>query len=272
MITKTTSLAKGIAGALAITLLAGPAMAGDGSLKDGPMTPERALAWSANVAVTSDYVFRGISQSDQKPAVQGGIDVTYGILYAGVWASSINFGDDAFGRDIATAEIDLIAGIKPKLGPVSFDFGVIYYIYPGARDPGANLDMVELKAGASIEPWAGGTLGFTTFYSPEYTGQLNEVWTFEGSISHAFAKFGPVTPTFSALIGYQIGDNTAYTAFFGADDYVYWNAGVTFAFHERFSIDVRYWDSNLDATAAGACQNSLFQCDERVVATAKVTF
>jgi uncharacterized protein (TIGR02001 family) len=268
---KTGTLAKSIAGAMALAFLAGPAAAG--SLKDTPMmSPERALAWSANVAATSEYVFRGISQTDEKPTVQGGIDVTYGILYAGIWASGLDFGENSAGRDIATTEIDLVAGIKPKWGPVSFDFGVIYYVYPGARDSSAELNMVELKAGASVEPWAGGTLGITTFYSPDYTGELGDVWTFEGTIAHAFPAIHGITPTFSALIGYQKGDDNSYASFYGADDYLYWNVGVTFAFHERFSIDVRYWDTDLDATPAGACLTSLFQCDERVVATAKVTF
>jgi uncharacterized protein (TIGR02001 family) len=271
MFAKKMGLAKGVVGALVISLLAGPAMAQ--GLKDGPaMTPARALEWTANFGVTSDYIFRGFSQSREHTAVQGGIDVTYGLFYAGVWASSIDFGDVA-GRNVAVAEVDFVAGIKPKFGPVTFDFGVIYYTYPGAFDPGVELNYVELKVGASVEAWKGGTVGLTGFYSPEYTGKTGDVFTLEGAISHELPKLHSITPTFSALLGYQKGDSAAYSAVFadGGDHYWYWNAGVTFAFHERFSIDVRYWGtSNSD----GFCNalGKLFNCDDRVVGTAKMTF
>jgi uncharacterized protein (TIGR02001 family) len=272
MITKKFGLAKSVMGALAVSLLAGPAMAQ--SYKDGPaMTPARALEWTANFGVTSDYVFRGFSQSAEKPAVQGGIDLTYGIFYAGVWASNIDFGETGAGRNIATTEVDLVAGIKPKWGPLTFDFGAIYYIYPSAFDPGLELNYVEVKAGVSYEPWKGATYSSTVFYSPEYTGKTGDVWTFESAFSQVLPALGPVTPTFSALLGYQIGDSAAYSALIadGDDSYYYWNAGVSFAFHERFSIDVRYWGtSNSD----GFCNalGKVLNCDDRIVGTAKVTF
>jgi uncharacterized protein (TIGR02001 family) len=270
MITKKMGLVKGVVGALAISLLAAPAMAQ--GLKDGPMTPARALEWTANFAVTSDYVFRGFSQSAEKPAAQAGVDLTYGIFYAGVWGSGIDFGNDGAGRNIATAEVDLVAGIKPKWGPLSFDFGVIYYIYPGARDPGAQLDYVEVKAGVSYEPWKGATVGSTVFYSPEYTGKTGDVWTFESSFAQELPKFGPVTPTFSALLGYQTGDSAAYSALIGqGGEYYYWNAGVSFAFAERFSIDVRYWGTD-NSDAFCDAFGKVLNCGDRVVATAKVTF
>jgi uncharacterized protein (TIGR02001 family) len=271
MITKTMGLAKGVVGALAISLLATPAMAQ--GLKDGPMTPARALEWSANFAVTSDYVFRGFSQSAERPAAQAGVDLTYGLFYAGIWASTIDFGETLAGRNIAVAEVDLVAGIKPKLGPLSFDFGVIYYIYPSARDPGAELNYFEVKAGVSYEPWKGATIGTTVFYSPEYTGKTGDVWTIEGAFAQELPKIGSITPTFSALLGYQTGDSAAFSAVFadGEDYYLYWNAGVTFAFHERFSIDVRYWGTNNSDSFCGTFGRVL-NCDDRVVGTAKVTF
>jgi len=261
MITKTGTVAKSIAGAIALAFLAGPAAAG--SLKDDPMPSERTLAWAASFAVTSDYIFRGMSQTDKKPAVQAGLDLTYGILYAGVWASNVDFGPG-----VATAEVDLVAGIKPKLGPISFDFGVIYYAYPGANDSGAELDYWEVKAGASVGPWAGGTIGVTGFYSPDYTGETGDVWTVEGAFAQELPKIHMIGLTFSALVGYQSGEDATYLSVFGDDSYVYWNAGFTLGFHERMSLDLRYWDTDLDA-----CQStSLFHCGARFVATAKATF
>src|SRR5688572_12702359 len=125
--------------ALGAAVLAAPANADGmgkryGGVKDEPMAaPPPDWAISYNFGVTSDYVFRGFSQTAEDPTVQGGVDVTYKLFYVGVWASGVDFGRDAFNREIGRAEVDIYAGIKPVLGPVTFDFGVIYYAYPGAN-------------------------------------------------------------------------------------------------------------------------------------------
>jgi uncharacterized protein (TIGR02001 family) len=169
-------------------------------------------------------------------------------------------------------EWDFYAGIKPKTGPITWDLGVIYYTYPNAKDAGAELNMVEFKVGGSAEIWKDGTLGVTGFFSPDYTGELGDVWTIEVGFSQALPKIGMFSPTFSALYGYQHGSDAAYAGFYGDNNYSYWNAGLTFGFLEKWSLDLRYWDTNLDATPAGACQTGLFQCDERFVATLKFTY
>lgn len=260
------------ASAVMAAVLASSALA-DGMPKRGsirsaePPPAPRACALSANVALTSEYVFRGISQTAEDPAIQGGFDATCGLFYAGVWASSLNF-DGA-----ASIEIDVYAGIKPKTGPVTWDLGVIYYAYPGATDPGAELNMVELKVGGSGEIWKGGTLGVTGFYSPDYTGELGPTWTIETGFTQSLPQVGMFTPSFSALIGYQVSDDAAYEAFYGDDNYVYWNAGVTLGFHEKWAIDLRYWDTNLPSDGSiGACGTAFFQCDQRFVATLKFTY
>ena len=80
-----------------------------------------------------------------------------------------------------------------------------------------------------------------------------------------------ITPTFSSLLGYQTGDDPGYFTAAGDDNYLYWNTGVTLGFGDRFSLDFRYWDTNI-SDAGGFCSGQLFQCDERFVATAKVTY
>src|SRR5690606_281944 len=61
------------------------AMAGAAAAQDGPEL-------SYNIGVTTDYVFRGFTQTGEDPAVFGGIDLGYGMFYAGTWASSVDFG------------------------------------------------------------------------------------------------------------------------------------------------------------------------------------
>src|SRR5215204_4742658 len=105
------SLAAGVAAAsLAFT---GAAQAQEGS---------DAFSLAFNIGAATEYVFRGFSQTDEDPQVFGGIDATIGTIgYAGVWVSNVDF------LDSTDLEIDLYAGIKPKVGAVTFDLGVIYY-------------------------------------------------------------------------------------------------------------------------------------------------
>lgn len=246
-----------------------------GSVKDASVEQTRKLNLSMTLGATSDYIFRGISQTDQNPAAQGSVDLTYGIFYAGVWASNVDFNDNPK----ANAEVDLYAGIKPTLGPgplwgpVTFDFGVLYYTYPSAKDRGAELDYVELKAGYSMEsPWIKGLTSGTTFYwAPEYGGEVGEVFTLESAASYALPKAGIFSPAISGAWGTVYGDRNDGFSPGGtrAEDYQYWNAGLSLAV-EKFTFDFRYWDSDIDVTTGGLCAKESL-CDERFVFTAKVT-
>ena len=124
---------------------------------------------SGNVALATDYAFRGVSQSDG-PAVQGGFDVAFGDsgLYAGTWASNINFGG---GSDL---ELDVYGGYKFALGGVAMDVGVLGYLYPNAQDDGAELDYWEVYAKPSIALTEQFTLGAGIYYSPEFTGESGD--------------------------------------------------------------------------------------------------
>jgi len=249
-----------------------------GSVKDAPVAEGRKLDLSVTLGGTSDYIFRGISQTSENPAAQGSVDLTYGIFYAGIWATNVDFDDNPK----ANAEVDFYAGIRPTLGPgpfwgpVTFDFGVLYYAYPGADDlPGAELDYVELKAGYTMEsPWIKGLTTGTTFYwAPEYGGEVGEVFTLESAASYALPQVGIFNPSIGGAWGTVYGDrNDGFTAGGGhKEDYDYWNAGLTLAV-EKFSFDFRYWDTNIDVVTpgAGACVSQGL-CDERFVFTAKVT-
>jgi len=274
---------KGLAGCAAtvaaVVMLASPALA-DGmrrSIKDAPKPEERRCKLSANVALASEYVFRGYSQTAEGPAIQGGFDATCGILYAGVWASNLDWGGTA-GEDVANIEIDYYVGIKPVTGKITWDLGIIYYTYPSSADfvAGRDNNYVEIKVGGSAEVWKDGTFGVTVFYSPEYQYETGAVWTVETSFAQVLPKVGMFTPTFSALVGYQKGDDVLYNGLFGNgdDSYVYWNVGLTLGFHEKFSLDLRYWDTNLEDNVGGSawCKGQIFQCDERFVATLKFTY
>ncbi|MBW8185763.1 TorF family putative porin [Shewanella nanhaiensis] len=90
---------------------------------------------SANIGVTNNYVWRGVTQTDDKPAVSGGIDYASEMgVYVGTWASNVDFGDDA------STELDLYLGFANDVGEFSYDFGYVYYGYPD----GDELDFGEV--------------------------------------------------------------------------------------------------------------------------------
>jgi uncharacterized protein (TIGR02001 family) len=250
----TTSFTK-TAGAASVALLtvAAPAFASDMT----PPPPEREFSWSVNAAITSDYVFRGVSQSDNDPAVQAGFDATWGILYAGLWGTSVD--DDFVGG--SDAEIDFYAGIKPTLGPATFDFGVLYYWYPGSTSAGAgDPDVIELKAGVSGEILPKLSAAQTFYWSPEAAYDAGEYWVSETSLAYALPKVFVFDPSIGGTIGYvdNLDNDDA--------DYTYWNAGITLGY-DKFSFDFRYWDTDVD-TIHFVSGNNL--SDERFVFTAKV--
>lgn len=253
------------------------------------------LSITGNVAGTNDYVFRGFSQNARDFTVQANIDLSYKYFYAGMFISGINFGRDnngllvkdsfSGGRNVADVEIDLYAGFKyPLTGKLEIDVGTVGYVYPNSYDGRSRLynelDYIEAKVGLTYKATDALTLSGVVFVTPEYTNRTGTVYTLEGSASYALPTYGKVATTLSALIGYQAGDSQRFKVLVanGRDSYFYWNAGSTFTFDERFSIDVRYWSTDVkDNNAAGGyadrfCSGVVLQCDQSVAATAKVTF
>jgi uncharacterized protein (TIGR02001 family) len=284
-----------VAGGAMIVAASGAAFADGESVKDAPVDSGRKFGYSVTVGATSDYVFRGISQNQENPAIQGSLDVTYGLFYAGIWGSNIDFGSDKFTAGGAvlgpkvSAEVDLYAGIKPVWGPVTFDLGVLYYWYPNS-DKWANfnhvcvgascpdqIDYTELKAGYSIaSPWIKNLVSGTTLYwSPDGTLESGDIFTLESTAAYTLPVVVGFTPTISGTYGTVYGDIKDGFSADGTreDQYSYWNAGLSLAI-EKFTFDFRYWDTDIDVATAneglGACVKQGL-CDERFVFTAKIT-
>ena len=95
-----------------------------------PAAPESTLSY--NVGVTTDYRYRGISQSRLQPALQGGVDYAdKSGFYVGAWASSIKWIKDAGGN--GNTEVDLYGGYKGAVGEVAYDLGFLRYEYPSNK-------------------------------------------------------------------------------------------------------------------------------------------
>lgn len=247
-----------------MTLAAAAAVSGLAMVGPARAEEERQFTYSFNIGAVSDYMFRGFSQRDDRPALQGGIDIGYGIWYAGVWGSHTGEGFNA-----TPVEIDVYTGIKPVLGPVTFDFGVIYYGYPSQDttiSTGLNVDYWEGKAGASMSPIANLTTGVLFYYTPDYSFETGRGYTIEGNMAYTLPAFGPIVPTVGGTIGYFDVENTFAFEVDGSPvkNITYWNVGVALAV-EKITFDLRYYGSNRDVDVPGSTST-----DDRFVVGVKV--
>lgn len=185
---------------------------------------------SGSVNFTTDYVFRGLSQTTGSPAIQGSLDYTDDASsipwYAGVWGSNVDFGTGG-----GNLETDLYAGVRPKTGPVSWDIGILGYFYPGAHDDGAEQDYYEGAVSASMDVMTNLNLGVAVNYSPDFFGETGT------------GLYGEVNGT------YKVSDALSFTAAYGAqnvDDigsYNTWNIGATYAW-QGFNLGLTYSDTD----------------------------
>ncbi|MDH3789330.1 MAG: TorF family putative porin [Xanthomonadales bacterium] len=148
---------------------------------------------SANVALVSDYRFRGISQSNKNPALQGGFDYAFeNGIYLGTWGSTVDF--DSSGDFNGSLELDVYGGWTTEFGEnSSIDLGYIYYAYPG-DDNGLDGDYQEFYANYG---WRGLNLGVA--YSDDYYGGSGEFWYLQANYDWSFAEIW----TLSLHVGYN---------------------------------------------------------------------
>lgn len=118
--------------------------------------PEPDFTFTGNVGLYSQYVFRGLTQTNQKPALQGGFDLGHKSgFYAGTWASNVSWLSDAYPPTApvqpgpsASMEWDFYGGYKGSLpADFGYDLGVLYYWYPGRYPSGyTSPNTTELYA------------------------------------------------------------------------------------------------------------------------------
>tara|TARA_R110002049_G_scaffold21461_1_gene78591 strand:- start:1084 stop:1782 length:699 start_codon:yes stop_codon:yes gene_type:complete len=181
-----------------------------------------AFSTSASVALSTEYVWRGITQTDSEPAISGSFDVGHSSgAYAGVWASNVDFGDDT------SLEIDYYAGFGGDFGEsgVSYDLGVTYYDYPDGVDLNfmetyGSLSYSFLSAGVAYTAWAD---------DDSYEGSA--YYTLDAT--HDIGMF-----SLAAGVGYYDYDD--------GTDYTNYHIGASTEL-AGFGLDLTYTDTNSDA-------------------------
>lgn len=124
------------AGAAAMAMASGFAHAQAGA----PASPH---TLTGNVGLYSQYIFRGLTQTDHRPALQGGFDYAHSSgFYAGTWASNISWLQDGTPPAYSSGgslEWDFYGGLKGNIvGDLTYDVGTLYYYYPGSANRPAN--------------------------------------------------------------------------------------------------------------------------------------
>ena len=203
--------------------------------------------FSANAGIVTEYRFRGLDQSSQKPALQGGIDwsIDTGMadtsVYLGTWGSNVDFGDS----DKASAEIDYYGGIAGSLMDIGWDIGFIYYSYPGASDD-VNYDLWEVALGLSYDVMDGLSVGANYAYSPDFFGGSGTGHWFAASASYAVPVDFLAGITLDASVGRQLIEKNST---FGQEDYTTWSVGASLGLTENVSLGVQYIDTSISGSS-----------------------
>jgi len=187
---------------------------------------------TANVGAVSNYYFRGISQTGDSAAIQGGFDYGHDSgFYAGVWGSNVDFG----GKE--STEIDLYSGFGNDIGDtgIGYDVGAIYYAYPGAGgdNQGGDLDYAEIYVSASWNMFSVG-LYYNVWgevSSNPADNQVNDDGDYFWDISAEYPL--PEDFTISAFFASADFDSQA-------DDYTYWGASLSKDVGEFGSLSMNY--------------------------------
>lgn len=214
-------------------------------------------AWTYNFGATTDYRFRGISRSDNDPAMHGKVQYNDASgLFGSVWASTIDL--QPFGDGDASVEIDLTAGYRYEFSSETVGTAkIVYYWFPDSDSTPVldDADYLEFIAGLTHD-FGDVSLSGELAYSPDFSRGFGD------SFAITAGAAAPLMPTWwvfdrgltaSGRLGRQIFDE--------ASDYTYWDLGVS-AGAGVFTVDVRYVDTSINS-----CGNV---CDAGLVLSASV--
>lgn len=211
-------------------------------------TAVHAFDLSANVALVSDYRFRGVSQTGKDAAIQGGFDATFEPgFYIGTWASSIDFVDVDEGS-YGTMEIDYYTGWAGPIGDTDFaiDVGYAYYQYPGDTvDPKGDYQEFHITPS-----WK--DLSVSVVYSDDFYAETGEYWYYSADYTLSFMD------DFS--IGFHVGYNDYEDPQSLADDTdfdSYTDYSVTFGYtFKGVDLSVAWVGTDLDDDCDDICDDT----------------
>jgi uncharacterized protein (TIGR02001 family) len=229
---------------------------------------------SYNVGLFSQYIFRGLTQTNNKPALQGGFDVSHKSgLYIGGWSSNVSWLRDNQGYPASdgtslsgvyssggSLEIDLYGGFKTDINGVGIDLGALQYYYPGAHNKSFDKANTTELYGAISYGWLQAKIsgvvskdawGFGKKYNVN-TGGDDERGTYYAELN---ANIPLADTGISALlhVGRQEFNQARLSYSVPDASYTDWKVGLTKAFDGGVNIGAFYTDT--DISTANAANN-----------------
>jgi len=273
-----------VAAVAAFALSVGSASAADLPVKAKPIVAPEPPAWDLafGSAITNDYIWRGITQSNHKPSIAAYFEPRYNInkdlqLYAGLGGASIEF------PNRAAAEVDIYGGIRPTFDKLSFDFGIWEYWYPAGQEFSAtsaqgpipvngnfakkDASFFEVYAKVNYAVTDAFGVGAYVYYSPNVLNTGADGVFYGGTAKYSFPAFANGVQWYtSGEVGHwDLGTSDAFYGFTNYKDYTTWNVGIGWTY-KVFTVDLRYIDTDLNK---GDC--NAFTGDHTATATGFVT-
>ncbi|WP_170182130.1 TorF family putative porin [Phreatobacter stygius] len=231
-------------GSIGLGARGGPAA--EAPIRAGP-APGRAagpVEFSFRAGFASDYIYRGTTLSDRKPAFGAAFEAAFGLAYVGATITSVRMPSQP------AAEVTVSGGLRPKLGSIAFDFSWNYFLYPNEKQVIEATHMNYWEVIARADTKIGDVLrvaaGFAYAPNVSNSGSWSKYAAFGMAVDLPGAMLPPdVTATLTGGAGYSwFGNQPAASGGYPFPSYLTWNAGVTFT-HGRVNLDLRYYDTNL---------------------------
>lgn len=293
--------------AVASMMFAGAASAADMSMpvKAVAVVPPPPPIWDLAFGVTgtSDYLFRGISQTNNNPAIQGYAELQlFDWVYFNVWASNQNWvattlQGSGYQSTNSSLEVDFSGGLRHTWGAFTLDVGAVYYTYPGGSgtnnvDPTVgstnsthfNYWEIYAKPTYVVAPWL--TLGLNLYWTSDFAASGTDGTALSATAKVPLPSFGPGGDFgwyLSGEFGHQwlspttsynpLTATTTYTYYYdngvnlaALDGYNWWNVGVAFTY-KAATLDLRYSGTDLSGNQCLTMISNSSACGDKFVAS-----
>ena len=224
-----------------------------GKGKKAPPAPVYVSPWDFTVGAgaTTNYIFRGISQSNNQPSVNGNFEIRYSLsdahtLYLGAAGSAIKLTTQDTSPPV---EWNVIAGARATYGALTFDLGGIGYLYSKVEQPNAIFVTTPtwfegyLKTSYAVTDAF--TVGLNVFLSPSYLDYGATSQYVAGTAAYKFGDFAISGELGRQFLGTTDVAHTPTSTNRSLPDYTYWNLGASYSY-KIATLDLRYHDTSLN--------------------------
>jgi len=216
-----------------------------------PAAPASPHTFTYNVGLYSQYIFRGLTETARKPALQGGADYSHSSgIYLGTWASNINWLNDSGLYHDSSLEWDIYGGFRNTFGSSDFgyDVGFLNYIYPGSKTAAAKgtnfVDPYTLELyGALTWKWLQAKVSYSV---TDTFGVKNSDGTYYAELNANY-PIGDTGLTVNAHVGRQEFDGKVNSLGIDNDklySYTDWKLGLTKSWANGINVGGYYTDTN----------------------------